>query len=177
MRRCAASDEVKREGRKPSPRGEHRPAEWFGEFRQAVGFELLWLWLVVEIRKNRGKIALLADSAGGRRRWFQRNSAGVVFTPWGWTAPVKLYPTGVVVVNVITDHLNKELLAGKPFAVIPFPLQNAFAPSDCYCFTHCWKVVVLYRPRFTDSENLLSPPGNLVSLLFFPPCLSAAYLA
>ena len=40
-------------------------------------------------------------------------------------AQIALHPPGVVVANILLDHLDKLVLAGEPSAVIAFPFQDA----------------------------------------------------
>ena len=39
-------------------------------------------------------------------------------------AQIALHPSGVVIMDIVLDHLDKLMFAGKPSAVIAFPLQN-----------------------------------------------------
>ena len=43
----------------------------------------------------------------------------------GQHAQITLHPSGVVIMDIGLNHLHKLPLAGKPSAVIAFPLQNA----------------------------------------------------
>ena len=53
------------------------------------------------------------------------SKAQLMFFHWRQHAQVALYPPGIVITDVLFDHLDKFLLAGKTPAVIAFPLQNA----------------------------------------------------
>ena len=43
----------------------------------------------------------------------------------GQHAQITLHPSGVVIMDIGLNHLDKFMFAGKPSAVIAFPLQNA----------------------------------------------------
>lgn len=42
----------------------------------------------------------------------------------GQHAQITLHPSDVVIANILLNHLNKLPLAGKPSAVIAFPLED-----------------------------------------------------
>ena len=48
---------------------------------------------------------------------------------------IALHPSGVVIMDIFLDHLDKLMFAGKPSAVIAFPFQNAPETLQLLYFT------------------------------------------
>ena len=90
----------------------------------------------------------------------------------GQHAQITLHPSGVVIMDIGLNHLHKLPLAGKPSAVIAFPLQDApealhGAIVNAMCNTG--HRAFSCRHRVSSQTKASDHPGTMLSGKWKPP--------